>query len=157
MPRERRICAEKVLRRLRHLESDVDSSSETSTDRNSVHSPGDNAAQEHVQNHEELELCNEISDDEFVDNYSDGESSASDDVEEGADDILSSSGISWSQAVLPVPHLQRNDIRFHQDATMNPVNEQQAFSLCLNNRILGPIQRWTNRRLKFLKCRMITF
>ena len=151
------LCAEEVLRRLEFLEEDTDDEY-CSSDTNSIDGSGDHDGQEE-QDREEIEIYNEISDDEFMENISE-ESDASDDSQENDEHdihVLSPSGVTWSPSVPPNRHLQRNYISFREGATVNPSTEIQAFLLFMNDTILRTIQRWTNRRLKLRRRKMITF
>ena len=166
MPRARRLCAEEVLRRL-NLQNGSDSecddaddlSEDTSTIsmENNVTPDGDGQSESlstHL--HQEEELYNEASDDEFFENNSDV-SDDSQHVDSDEDNFTSPSGIDWSSMSPPVRHLERNVIRFREGTTVNPANELQAFSLFINDTILRTIQRWTNKRLKLRKRRKMSF
>ena len=156
------MCAEEVLRRLNLLNSsasesdDADDLSEDEgniSTENNVTPDGDD---ESTYLHQEEELYNEASDEEFYENNSDV-SDDSEHVDSVEENFTSPSGVDWSSVNPPVRHLERNIIRFREGTTVNPTNESQAFLLFINDTILRTIQRWTNKRLRLRKRRKMSF
>ena len=135
------MCAEEVLRRLNLLNSsasesdDADDLSEDEgniSTENNVTPDGDD---ESTYLHQEEELYNEASDEEFYENNSDV-SDDSEHVDSVEENFTSPSGVDWSSVNPPVRPLERNIIRFREGTTVNPTNESQAFLLFINDTIL---------------------